>query len=224
MSEFNEKQSTFNLISNDGIIEMRGKFIHELVKEDFQRVGSINLTNYKLIDLQYLSDNFQNVIRLTIKGANHLENLNGIQYLQSLKELVIESTALTDWKLLNQLKQLDYLNIENCLKAKIVLDYIPKSVTGLILNANYTDLNGLSDLNTLTNLNISGIDSDIEFLPEFPGNVKKLNLRGFPKFSDGSCFKNLDSKTYLNNQLENTIDNLPNHLTDNKWFKHPSNR
>ncbi|MDG2042650.1 MAG: hypothetical protein P8J92_07380, partial [Bacteroidia bacterium] len=100
----------------------------------------------------------------------------------------------------------------------------PKSVTGLILNANYTDLNGLSDLNTLTNLNISGIDSDIEFLPEFPGNVKKLNLRGFPKFSDGSCFKNLDSKTYLNNQLENTIDNLPDHLTDNKWFKPPSNR
>ena len=81
--------------------------------------------------------------KLTIKGANHLENLNGIQYLQSLKELVIESTELTDWKLLNQLKQLDYLNIENCLKAKMVLDYIPKSVTGLILNANYTDLNGL---------------------------------------------------------------------------------
>lgn len=57
MNEFNENQSTFNLISNDGIIEMRGKFFHELVKEDCQRVGSINLTNYKLIDLQYLSDN-----------------------------------------------------------------------------------------------------------------------------------------------------------------------
>ena len=40
MSEFNEKQSTFNLISNDGIIEMRGKFIHELVKEDFQKLFS----------------------------------------------------------------------------------------------------------------------------------------------------------------------------------------
>ena len=218
-TSFNEKTSTFNLLGENGIVEARGKFARELVEADYDKVGSINLDDFRLKDLTEIATKFPNIASLRIRKADFLKSLNGINKLKNLKDLVIDSTTLSDLSNIESLEKLAYLNIEDCPEASRALDALPPSLTGLIINANYTALDKLSGLTSLTNLNIIGIGSDLECLPDFPQSIKKLSLRGFPNFKDGSCFKNLHASVYLNNLLDNSIENLPEGLSESRWFK-----
>jgi hypothetical protein len=216
---FNEKSSVFNL---DG--EMRGKFINELQESDYSNISSIVLEDFKSEDLTDISANFPNINNLYINKADLLINLRGINLLKNLKSLSIKSNALSDCSNLESLEQLNSLQIEDCMKALNVLTFLPKTLKKIVFNANFTSLDGLSKLDSVTNLGIIGIDSDLESFPDFPESIEKLSLRGFPKFKNGVCFKNLKSSVYLNNMLENSIENLPDTLSENKWFIHPSKR
>ena len=144
--------------------------------------------------------------------------------MKNLKSLSIKSNTLSDCSNLESLEQLNSLQIKDCMKVLNVLTFLPKTLKKIVFNANFTSLDGLSKLDSVTNLAIIGIDSDLESFPDFPESIEKLNLRGFPKFKNGVCFKNLNSSVYLNNMLENSIENLPDTLTENKWFIHPSKR
>tara|TARA_B110000971_G_C19885768_1_gene442896 strand:- start:146 stop:808 length:663 start_codon:yes stop_codon:yes gene_type:complete len=216
---FNEKSSVFNL---DG--EMRGKFINELQESDYSNISSIVLEDFKSEDLTDISANFPNINNLYINKADSLINLGGINLLKNLKSLSIKSNTLSDCNNLESLEQLNSLQIEDCMKALNVLKFLPKTLKKINLNANFTLLDGLSKLDSITNIGIIGIDSDLESFPDFPKSIEKLSLRGFPKFKNGVCFKNLNSSVYLNNMLENSIENLPEALSENKWFIHPSKR
>ena len=222
--DFNEKKSTFNLFDESGAVSSRGKFYNELNKGDYDKVGSIFIEDLKSVDLTPISSYFPNVTRITIKKADLLSSLNGISGIKNLKDLSIESEVLTDFNSISKSIELKTLDIENCPKSYDALEWLPGTLTHLILNANYTRIADLSKFTALTNLTIYGEGSDLGSFPEFPASIKKLSLRGFPKFRDGSCFKNLSTKVYLNNMLDNEIENLPESLSGIKWFIHPSKR
>ena len=59
-TSFNEKTSTFNLLGENGIVEARGKFARELVEADYDKVGSINLDDFRLEDLTEIATKFPN--------------------------------------------------------------------------------------------------------------------------------------------------------------------
>ena len=115
-TSFNEKTSTFNLLGENGIVEARGKFARELVEADYDKVGSINLDDFRLEDLTEIATKFPNTASLRIRKADFLKSLNGINKLINLKDLVIDSTTLSDLSNIESLEgitafqSLDYLD------------------------------------------------------------------------------------------------------------------
>jgi hypothetical protein len=213
---FNTNRSVFYKYNDQGIIQIRGRFIEEIKIEEYTDIICCILSGFKHKNLNEIVNLFPNLVTLYMEKTAQLLSLDGLHKLSSLKKLEIENCPK-----LKDVSALELcINLEKFYSTKFenninLLSFLSKnSIVDLRINGQVADLDEISKFTNLDHVLLEGFDCSRESLPTLPKLKEGLSLWGFPNLKDASFLNNLDSSTAIGwSSGPKAIANIPEHIT-----------